>query len=303
FKHNDVDGSGFLFGDEVEVGGSGFDRDRDGRISMLELAAQIGMLSSGASVASEPAVELKESRKSYDGDLARLLDRVNPWNFDSNRNRSIDRAEMERAVMAALDLNDDGALSMDEYSRAPGAPREIRFGDEAAEKIFGADDANGDGEIRAREFELSDALWNALEETGTGEVVLDAREVSDTDKARGWLSRTTEWPKRRIFFSALPPVVTTEQLLAIFDADRDGSLTRRELIARPDLFREFDGIRDGLVSPEKLSRAVERVARDGVELVSDGFLHRWDIDGDGEVEASELPDWALGLLERRTAGR
>jgi Ca2+-binding EF-hand superfamily protein len=76
-------------------------------------------------------------------------------------------------------------------------------------------------------------------------------------------------------------------------------LTQRELKSREDLFLELDRNGDGRVPQDEYRRAVDLIARYGVDATLDGHAERWDLDGDGEVERGELPEAAWRALEER----
>lgn len=94
-------------------------------------------------------------------------------------------------------------------------------------------------------------------------------------------------------------MTTKELLLATFDGNDDGVLSKRELTQRPDLFTAADVDRSTLIEGDEIERVVALVLARGLEMLADDFLGRWDLDGDGEVERSELPPVAWTLLLNR----
>ena len=50
-----------------------------------------------------------EERVRPDGDLARLLDGIDPFEFEKKKDGRLERKEMERAVFAALEVGEHGA--------------------------------------------------------------------------------------------------------------------------------------------------------------------------------------------------
>jgi len=301
---HDADGSGFLEGDEVAAaGGPPLDTDDDGRVSLFELADGIGLLDAGGSrvVRASSRVVLGASRTDPDGDLARLFDGVNPYEFDEDGNEQLDRRELRRAAFRALDLDGSGALSMDELSRCAGTLRTIRFGDERGRRRFDELDRNGDGRVTASELRVPEADWEALDVDRDGGVQLPV-EVAEYERRRGYVGPESEWPGRRVPPTGLPPAPTVEGLLAVLDANGDGELSRRELGDRRDLLSELDRDRDGSVSTAELAQGVARVQARGPDAVADGFEARWDVDGDGRVELGELPGWVLLRVGRPDGG-
>jgi hypothetical protein len=128
FTQLDSDGSGILDGDEITPVIASSDADGDGRILLAELAGLAGLVAapvSEASAASQSPILV--TRVDRDGDLSRLVDGLDPLPFDANHDRKLDRAECSRAVFAALDLDGDGALDVDELSRHPGELRQLRY--------------------------------------------------------------------------------------------------------------------------------------------------------------------------------
>lgn len=290
-------------GDEyAEAGCDGVYGNGDGRIALIELAAHVGLLVDPDSDAGryvglgsmmEEPPQYLETRVDEEGDLSRLLDGINPYEFDDDGDAQLDRGETSRAFFAALDLNDDDRLSPDELSRHPGTLRQIRYKDPAAEELFDEVDDNGDGKVSRREFQVADRDFTAMDLnrngfiqlTSNGEEAVSA--VLELFQGVGFIAPRAEWPTRRPGYSGLPPVITVERLLETFDEDGDEQLTRAELKKRPDLFAEF-GFRD-FVTVEDLQRRVDAIERNGVEITPDGFVDRWDLDGDGKLEADDLP--------------
>ena len=299
----DEERSGLLTGEEYDrAGGASIDRDGDGRIAMVELADKIGLMRplnvSASEYEEEPSdVVLGITRVQEDGDLARLLDGVNPFDHDRDRNSILSRKEVESAFFEALDLDGDGRLSRDEFSRCPGEPRQLRFGDEIADEIFERHDRNRDGRIIRREFRLAEPEWLALDVDQDGGVRLVGGRY-DYQRERGYVGPGSEWPRQREVFYPLPPGISSERLLAAFDADGDGEISRGEMRRRAELFALMDRNSDGVVSEEELPRLPQILARLGVDGAPDDFMGRWDLDGDGRIDADELPR----VLHLRLAG-
>ena len=243
-----------------------------------------------------PASRFLASRVDEDGDLARLLDGTDPESFDKDHDGRLDNSELRRAFYAALDLDDDGELSRGELSRYPGELRDLRFLGPRAGKLYTQFDGNGDGAVSLREFSVAPAEVDALDTNKDGYVQLDVQQDPEQER-RGILVPPREWPVRQSERYPLPPVVTPESVLAAFDRDRDGELSRREMRRRYDLWLELDRDGDARVDAGELALVLDRVARFGVEVTADGFLERWDLDGDGEVSEDEL-DLTLALHRR-----
>lgn len=298
FTQLDRDASGVLDGAELTASIAAADVDGDGRVLLAELAGLAGLMApptSAASAANGPAI--LATRVDRDGDLSRLLDGLNPLEFDTNRDRKLDRAECSRAIFAALDLDGDGALDLAELSRHPGELRQLRYAGAWALAKFGEIDLNRNGTIQVREFSVDPRDFEALDVNRDGVVQLEAPRNRYLE-TRGVLGPASEWPTRRPFYSPLPPTITVDELLARFDSDRDGKLTQRELKKRPDLFADLDVNSDGSVSAAELAQRVAAVLNAGIDACPDRFVERWDLDGDGKVAPEELPPAARILLGR-----
>ncbi len=300
FVEQDKDRSGTLAGEELALAPFAEDLDRDGRVLLADLGAMAGLLRAKRTqtIAASPASGVvRRTRVDPDGDLARLLDGIDPHAFDEDGDGLLRRAECTKAFLAALDLDGSKNLSMDEFSRAPGAWAGLRFQDVPARKLFASVDTNSDGELSPREFSLSDEDWAALDTNADKSVrILD--HYSEDPRSGEFSQAKAEWPWRRAAISGLAPAATAEQVLELLDRDRDGVLSAKELRRRKDLASELDQDQDSSVSSKELRERIDAVAGQGVEILADDFLARWDQDGSGAVEAPELPPVARWLLPR-----
>ena len=309
FARADADRSGLLTGDELKlVGGARIDENGDGRVTLFELAKLAE--APGESVAVSPPMEMEDEeseemqrrndpRVGVDGDLTRLLDCIDPLEFERKKDGKLDAKEFKAAYFAALDLVPDGQLTIHEISRQPGAPRNLRFGDDIGARSMAKLDDSGGGTIRPREFEVADETWAALDVNGDGFIQLDPR-LMEARTGLGTDMVRTEWPTRRRYgYAPLPPGVNREGLLESLDKNGDGAFTKRELSKRPDLYQALDRDRSTIVEVDEIDRAETNVLARGVEMLSDTFLGRWDVNGDGEVESNEVPLVLWTLLTSR----
>jgi Ca2+-binding EF-hand superfamily protein len=299
FKQLDRDRSGLLTGKEYSMaGGRAGDQNEDGRITLFELA-QMGGAFGGRDTRAPEADEpvFLTTRVDPDGDLARLLDGVNAYDYDADNDRALNRKEMTRAFFDALDLDGDNKLTIAELSRSPGSLRQLRYGDLAALDMFEDRDRSRGGTVSVREYKLRDIDWNALDENGNGIIQLQVN-PTPYERRQGIVGARSEWPTRKVAQSALPPLITADRLLAVLDSDKDGRLSNRELRKRPELFRELDRDGNGYADPDEIARRVNLVTQVGVDVTAESFEDRWDLDGDGRVRAEELPDGAAAALLR-----
>ena len=291
----DQDGTGMLEGDEyVRGGGSSVDEDGDGRIILAELAGGAGLL--GAELTSVPEDESSAflaTRVDADGDLARLLDGTNPYEFDADDDARLSPKEMEKALFAALDLDDDDRVSLAEFSRHPGPARLLRFGGDVAKKAFREWDSTNDGKLTQREFRMRDEDWQALDANADGFCQL-AVYVDPWFIRQGFSepAANTEWPTRQPTLTWLPPIIDAERIFETFDKNNNEELSLRELKKRKELHREFDANGDDIVTREEVQARIDLVGQAGVDITTDDYISRWDLDGNGKVEDEEIPPGA-----------
>ena len=298
FGRLDLDHSGVLEGDELDSLLGAQDGNGDGRVTLSELEGIAGLSEAGTVAAELDGGSLfLSTRVDPDGDLSRLLDGVNPFLFDQDRDRKLDRREMGRALFAALDLDDSGRLSIDELSRHPGPLRQLRYRDGRAGIMAEIDD-NSDDLLSPRELDVADRDWRTLDRDQDGFVHL-GEPPNPWWESRGFPPVTSEWPRRQPVVIALPPLLDEETFLVAFDRDGDGDLTAREMSGRNDLFVEMDRDGDGSIRPNEYRRFLDIVAANGVEVTLDGFEARWDLDGSGRVEPEELPPGVQLILSER----
>jgi Ca2+-binding EF-hand superfamily protein len=301
FARLDADRSGRLEGRELGGAAAGCDTDGDSRVLLAEYAARHGVArteSEREAVASLPSPEAALA----EGPIGRLLDRLEPARFDLDQDARLAPAELRAAWFAALELDGDGALSLGELSREPGA-RDLRFDDELARVAFRRRDVDGNGRIQPPELRVPPNVLAALDADRDGAIQLEIVPGSRAARA-GVEYRPLEWPRRQTTRFPLAPEPSLERLLAAFDADGDGVLARSELAARPDLFALLDQDGDGKVPQADVQNVLDTIAARGVDCVVDGFLARWDLDGDGRVDGREipLPSWlAPRILDARTS--
>ncbi len=302
FAACDLDRSGMLEGDEVRRAGPGLDVDGDGRVLLRDLAPLARLVEPERTEADASAPAFLVTRVDRDGDLARLFDGMSPLEFDEDGDRKLDRGELTRILFAALDLDRDRWLSVDELSRHPGELRQLRLGGKSAEERFARVDTNGDWKVQPKELKLADEEFLALDVDRSGAVELGAASNPAWER-RGYFPRGTEWPTRRAVALSLSPRASVEALLAAFDVDKDGALGARDLKARAELLLELDLDRDGTAEPSELANRVALAQAQGVEALPDDFEQRWDLDGDGSVADEELPEVVRRVLARRAQRR
>jgi hypothetical protein len=152
--------------------------------------------------------------------------------------------------------------------------------------------------VTAREFQLGDAEWIALDADHDGAVRL-LPPPHAAQRERGHVLAGSEWPSRRADLVLVPPGVDAERITSAFDRDGDGELDARETKARPDLFQAIDTNGDQRAERAELDRLIARLLRLGVDALPDDFVGRWDLDGDGEVGADEFPEAARRRVTTR----
>tara|TARA_R110002126_G_scaffold25583_6_gene87508 strand:+ start:15704 stop:19630 length:3927 start_codon:yes stop_codon:yes gene_type:complete len=292
---HDKDRDGTLRGDELDDL-AGLDVDGDGRATLIEIAG-LATPPRERTESEQQEGPILTRRTDQDGDLARLLDGIDPLDYDRDDDRRLNRREMARAMYDALDLDRDGKLTIDELSRHPGLTRRLRYGDRSALGPMGAKKRGDIAFSGFRNFNVQEPEWLALDRNGDDGVQLQP-DPTDMGRRDGLPPPVVEWPSRQQFRIPLPASMTAEDLLERLDKDGDGDLSLRELKKRPDLLR-LDPNYDGVLTGAELGRLANLVVGGGVEVLVDDFTQRWDWNGDGVVGEGELPAFARTAVDAR----
>jgi hypothetical protein len=237
----DVDGSGALEGEECERARAvSLDPDGDGRVTLLELGASGRVLATDGGPTS-PMTSMQDAAQAEndDGELAKLLDGVDPFAFDANKDGRLEREEFARAYFAALDLDGDKALSRDEVSRRPGAARTLALS-RAPRRRRASRRSTPAATARSRRASSRSSRPSSTSSTATA----TARSAWSTRRATATASRRPRAPPSGPSAGARSrrcrPRSPFERILAQFDADHDGTLVRARAQDRPDFMREMD---------------------------------------------------------------
>jgi hypothetical protein len=197
-------------------------------------------------------------------DLARLVRHAWPPDFDTSRDGALSRGELENLFWWVLDANGDGRLDRLEWPRHPGeAP--------------GALDKNHDGQLSRAEMDLRTDVLRFFDTDGDG------------------LAQLAEWPFT-LEQDPLPTLyyATAETLLRLLE--RPGFENQK-----PKLYRALVGL-DSRRDKDELADYVDRVlaasrANPLIDVAGQpaapGFVERFDLDGDGAVDAAEYPGLRL----------
>lgn len=191
-------------------------------------------------------------------DLARMVRHAWPPDFDANGDLALSRGELENLFWWVLDANGDGSLDRLEWPRHPGQDP-------------GALDRNRDGRLSRAEMDLRDEVLRFFDPDGDG------------------LAQFREWPWT-VDPSPLPSAhyVPLEHLLA---------LLQRPAFERghPAAFAALGGGGvDESMRAERLQRVLDFARANPLvdlrgEPAAPGFVERFDVDGDGAVDAAEYP--------------
>lgn len=194
-------------------------------------------------------------------DWAVILDAAPFERFDRDGTGRLSPAELSRLVLHQLDLNGDRDLTLGEFAVLPAeGPRA---------EAFRRSDRNGDGKVSVRELGVPESLLALADQDGDGQI-----SVSEVPRLR-------EGPYRLLVAPDGPTV------LRLLDRDRDGVLSGREIGNGEEAVRLSDANRDGSLDSLEVENAVAR-GRGSLLSLFDLFLIRYDLNGDGRVEAAEF---------------
>jgi len=190
--------------------------------------------------------------------LARLVRAVDPRDFDANDDGQLGRAELERLMFFVLDANADGELDLLEWPRHPHANSR-------------ALDRNRDDVISRSEMDLGAEVLRFFDIDDDGDV------------------SSTEWPWELL--ADIQPV------LLYTDAGSLRRMVSKPAFAkrRPTTYARIAGgdlVKPHDISDERFDNLIAAaLARPLDDLAGQpavgGFIDRWDVDGDGMVDARE----------------
>jgi len=263
-KKYDTNGDGAISKSEAPNGEfmKTYDGDQDGRVTGTEIR-QVEEAARDKS-----RMEMPKRKPTFRG-----LDDFGDHDLDADGRLS--KKELESYVHDGADNNRDGFLSEEEFRYVDRSPRADTAVDlDSFDKL----DADRNRLLSVAELALPRAYLDSLDRNGDRGV--SKEELIETQVER--------WGG--------VPGPNAEVVLRRMDADGDGELSRKEFDGRDRLWNEINGYRpekeDAALSKEELEAYFRRV-RD-LRLKANGFLTRYDMNGDGKVTRDEFdgPDAA-----------
>lgn len=327
----DRDGDGWLSPDEFRPGRDlfasglsdvffvGFDRDRDGRLSLAEFPFT-------TDIANQPREKVFQ-QADRDGDQvlahAELFTLTLPENpTPAQRRAATGRTVIYQSVMSRADKNGDGNLSREEFLAGPWGVESLRVGTTGQSRLVPDPVRELSGRLEDRmkswfaehdtdsSHSLSGAEWEKLNWTALRPLAPSALMLWDRDED-GSVTREEATRGVRIALSLELPDglgLRTEQgtisnwaYFEQLDANHDGWLTRDEFRSGHYLGKEKGGERFDQLDPESRGRLTFAEMRDGVFRTSvlDVFLG-YDTDFNGLLTRDELlaqRPWLKGVAE------
>lgn len=214
--------------------------------------------------------------------------------YDRNRDGKITRQEYGDGVrFARMDLDQDGALSGWEVELYHLRTRQ------AVEQFIRERDKDSSGGLSRAELPLTEGLFAQLD--------LNSDRLIDTQElwaiTRYWARQEGEETPvvrpPRAPGRPDPEAMLRERLMARWDLNQDGKITREEFQGPAQIWNHLDADGDGVVTIEELVAAQERFSRDSRQLMQD-----LDTDGDGRISRREFrgSDELFQLMDRNRDG-
>jgi Ca2+-binding EF-hand superfamily protein len=285
----DKDSSGAIDGDELtrNTAMKTRDHDGDGAVTLHELvygeqrretSSPEGMREADAPASDPRIVALAAAWQE-------LLAPHDPASFDLDGNGVLETATELRALLErALDVDGDGKLDECESVAVPGSTAPPRRGPRKRGEAASALDRNRDGRLSSKE--LDPALAGALVLDQDADKQIDLQEL-------GAVPRGDLGPR--------PLLVDALTLLRKLDKNGDGGLERREwpALLQPYLESATDEDRNGRLDERELLPVIARARDAGLRGVPRSGAARYDLDGDGRIDAAEFPgpSWVFRRLD------